>query len=79
MYLLSRDFLLWIVIAFVIATPIAYYTMNRWLQNFAYKIELSWWIFASAGIIMLTLTMLTVSWQSWKIANRNPVDALRYE
>jgi putative ABC transport system permease protein len=77
--LLNRDFVKWVAIAFVIATPIAYYTMNKWLENFAYKTELSWWIFALAGLLALGIALLTVSWQSWKAATRNPVEALRYE
>ena len=77
--LLNRDFVKWVVIAFVIATPIAYYAMNKWLENFAYKTELSWWIFALAGVVALGIALLTVSWQSWKAATRNPVEALRYE
>jgi putative ABC transport system permease protein len=53
--------------------------MNRWLQNFAYKTELSWWIFALAGVIALFIALVTVSWQSWRAANKNPVESLRYE
>jgi len=79
MAMLNKDFIKWVVIAFVIATPIAYYAMNRWLENFAYKISLSWWIFALAGLLALGIALLTVSWQSWKAAARNPVEALRYE
>ncbi|OFX36057.1 MAG: hypothetical protein A2W90_22530 [Bacteroidetes bacterium GWF2_42_66] len=77
--MLNRDFVKWVAIAFVIATPIAYYAMNKWLENFAYKTDLSWWIFALAGALALGIALLTVSWQSWKAATRNPVDALRYE
>lgn len=76
---LNKDFLTWVAIAFVIATPIAYYAMNKWLENFAYKTELSWWIFALSGMLALGIALLTVSWQSWKAATRNPVEALRYE
>ena len=79
MVMLNKDFVKWITIAFVIATPIAWYAMNRWLENFAYKTELSWWIFALAGLMALAIALLTVSWQSWKAATRNPVEALRYE
>ena len=79
MSLLNKDFGKWVVIAFVIATPIAYYAMDKWLENFAYKTELSWWIFALAGVLALGIALLTVSWQSWKAATRNPVEALRYE
>jgi putative ABC transport system permease protein len=77
--LLNRDFVKWVTISFVIATPIAYYTMNKWLENFAYKTDLSWWIIALAGLLALGIALLTVSWQSWKAATRNPVEALRYE
>ena len=77
--MLNRDFVKWVVIAFVIATPIAYYAMHKWLENFAYKTTLSWWIFALAGLLALGIALLTVSWQSWRAATRNPVEALRYE
>jgi putative ABC transport system permease protein len=79
MVLLNKGFLNWVVIAFVIACPIAFYAMQKWLQNFAYKTELSWWIFAISGIIALGIALLTVSLQSWRAATRNPVEALRYE
>lgn len=65
--------------ALLIAVPIAYYAMHKWLKNFAYKTELSWWIFVLAGFIALGIALLTVSWQSWRAAVRNPVEALRYE
>jgi putative ABC transport system permease protein len=77
--MLNKDFVKWVAIAFVIAMPIAYYAMNRWLEGFAYKTTLSWWIFALAGLLALGIALLTVSWQSWKVATRNPVEALRYE
>ncbi len=79
MVMLNRDFVKWVLIAFVIAMPIAYYAMNKWLENFAYKTTLNWWIFALAGVLALVIALLTVSWQSWKAATRNPVEALRYE
>jgi putative ABC transport system permease protein len=77
--MLNEDFIKWVAIAFIIASPVAYYAMNKWLENFAYKTELSWWIFALAGVLALGIALLTVSWQSWKAATRNPVEALRYE
>ncbi len=77
--LLNKGFIRWVLIAFVIATPVSYYAMNKWLENFAYKTSLSWWIFALAGLLALGIALLTVSWQSWKAATRNPVEALRYE
>lgn len=77
--LLNQDFIKWVVIAFIIAAPVAYYAMYRWLESFAYKTNLSWWIFALAGLLALGIALLTVSWQSWRAATRNPVEALRYE
>ncbi len=77
--MLNRNVVVWLGIAFVIATPIAYYAMSRWLENFAYKTALSWWIFAVAGLAALVVALLTVSWQSLRAASRNPVEALKYE
>jgi len=79
MTMLNIDVVKWVAIAFVIATPVAYYAMNKWLENFAYKTSLSWWIFALSGLLVLGIALLTVSWQSWTAATRNPVEALRYE
>ncbi len=79
MVMLNKDFVKWVAIAFIIATPIAWYAMHLWLENFAYKTTLSWWIFALAGVLALVIALLTVSFQSWKAATRNPVEALRYE
>ena len=77
--MLNTNLAKWVVIAIVIAFPVAWYAMNKWLQNFAYKTELSWWIFVLAGVIVLGIALLTVSWQSWRAATKNPVEALRYE
>jgi putative ABC transport system permease protein len=77
--MLNKDFVKWVAIAFVIATPIASFVMHKWLENFAYKTNLSWWIIALAGLLALGIALITVSWQSWKAATRNPVEALRYE
>ncbi len=77
--MLNKDFVKWVVIAFIVSNPIAYYAMNKWLENFAYKTTLSWWIFALAGLLALGIALLTVSFQSWRAATRNPVEALRYE
>uniref|UniRef100_UPI003216E921 ABC transporter permease n=1 Tax=uncultured Draconibacterium sp. TaxID=1573823 RepID=UPI003216E921 len=77
--MLNRSFLKWIVISVIVACPAAWYVMTRWLENFAYKTTLSWWIFALAGGLALGIALLTVSWQSWRAATRNPVEALRYE
>ncbi len=77
--MLNLNFLKWVFVAFLIATPVAYYILSKWLEKFAYKTELSWWIFALAGVFALGIALLTVSWQSWRAATRNPVEALRYE
>lgn len=79
MVMLNKDFVRWVIIAFFIATPLAYFAMNKWLENFAYKTHFSWWIFALSGIVILGITVLTASFQSYKTAIRNPVKALRYE
>jgi putative ABC transport system permease protein len=79
MTMLNLDLLTWIMISFVMAVPLALLFMNKWLESFAYKITLSWWIFAMAGFTALLIALLTVSAQSWKAANRNPVEALKHE
>jgi putative ABC transport system permease protein len=77
--LLSRQFALLVLVANVIALPIAWYLMRRWLDNFAYRIDLDWTPFAGAGVIVLTLALVTLSFQSVRAATRNPVEALRDE
>lgn len=77
--MLNREFIFWFSISFIIACPVAWYIGNRWLMNFAYKASLAWWIFILAGLTSLIIILLTVSWQSWRAATRNPVEALRYE
>jgi putative ABC transport system permease protein len=77
--MLNKEFVKWVLIAFVIATPGSWFVMHKWLENFVYKTELSWWIFALSGALVLIIALLTVSWKSWQAATRNPVEALRYE
>ncbi|GAB3990923.1 ABC transporter permease [Spirosoma daeguense] len=77
--LLSKDFLKLVFIAIVIASPIAWYVMNQWLNDFAYKIDIEWWIFALAGLLAVGIALLTVSFQSVKAALTNPVKSLRSE
>jgi putative ABC transport system permease protein len=79
MIMLNKDFIKWVVLAFFISTPIAWFALHKWLEKFAYKTGLSWWVFVISGIIALVIAILTVSWQSWRAATRNPVEALRYE
>jgi putative ABC transport system permease protein len=73
------DLVKWIIISIAIAIPISFFFLNKWLENFAYKIPLSWWLFALAGLSALLIVMITVSIQSWNAAKSNPVEALRYE
>jgi putative ABC transport system permease protein len=77
--LLNADFIKWVMIAYIIATPVAWLGMHRWMENFAYNTGLSWWIFVLSGALALGIALITVSWQSWRAATRNPVEALRYE
>jgi putative ABC transport system permease protein len=77
--LLSSNFSKWVITAFIIAIPFSYYVMNLWLQNFAYKSLIVWWLFPIAGLIALIIALLTVSYQSVVAAVKNPVDTLRYE
>ena len=77
--LLSGQFTKWVLIANLIAWPVAWFAMNRWLENFVYRIEIEWWIYLFAGIIALIIALITVSAQAIKAALANPVEALRYE
>ncbi len=77
--LLSKDFLKLVGIAILIATPIAWWSMNKWLQGFAYRIEMSWWIFLCSGFVAILIALLTVSFQAIKAAVANPVKSLRSE
>lgn len=79
MIMLSKDFLKWILVAILIASPIGWYAMRKWLQDFAYRTEINWWVFALAGLIALLIAFITICWQIWKTAKRNPVEVLRYE
>ena len=77
--LLNKDFMIYFAIAYIIACPIAYITMDKWLQKFAYKTELSWWLFALAGGVAMVIALITVSGQTFTAARRNPIEAFRYE
>ena len=77
--MLCKDFVKWVFLAFIFSIPVAWFLMHKWLQNFAYKTELSWWIFALGGVLAIGIALFTVSWQSWRAATRNPVESLRYE
>jgi putative ABC transport system permease protein len=77
--MLDSQFLKWITIAFVAGCPFAFVISGKWLQGYTYRTGFSWWVFASAGLIVLGTAIITVSWQSWIAANKKPVEALRYE
>lgn len=78
-HLYSRGFLKLVLVAFLVATPIAWFVMNRWLANFSYRIDIQWYVFVIAGTLALFITMLTVSFQSIKATLTNPVDSLKME
>jgi len=77
--LLSSDFIKLVLISIVIATPVAWYFMNSWLQDFAYRVDINWWVFVMAGLIALCIALITVSMQAIKAAVANPVESLRTE
>jgi len=77
--MLSKDFLLLVALSLIIASPVAWYAMNKWLQDYAYRISIQWWVFALAGIMALLIAFVTISFQSIKAALANPVDSLRSE
>lgn len=77
--MLNSGFIKWVTIAFIIACPVAWYAMNKWLQNFVYRTDMKWWVFIFSGITVMVVALLTVSLQSWRAAAKNPVEALRYE
>ena len=77
--MLSKDFTKWVLVANLIAWPVAWYIMNKWLQDFAYRIHIGWWVFALAGSLALVIALLTVSTQALRAALANPVESLRYE
>ncbi len=77
--LLNKDILKWVAVAFVLACPVAWFIGKRWLQDFAFRTDISWWLFALAGVITVIISLLTISWQTYRAARQNPVNALRYE
>ena len=77
--LLSKEFVKLVLAAFVIAIPIIWWAMNKWLQAFAYRIDVSWWMFVLAGLIAIVIAMITVSFQAIKAAVANPVKSLQTE
>jgi ABC-type transport system, involved in lipoprotein release, permease component len=74
-----QSFITWLLGSFIISLPIAYYIVNAWLSNFPYKVNISWWTFIIAGVAALAIAIITVSWQTYRAASRNPIESLRYE
>ena len=79
MVMLTKKFLAWVLLSFAIASIIAYYTMYSWLESFAYRTNISLWVFMATGLVAVIIALITVSWQAYRAANRNPVESLRYE
>ncbi len=78
-FILNRDYAKWIGIAFLAAVPSAVYLIELWLQDFAYRVDISWWVFALSGGMSLVIAMAAISFQTVKAAIANPVESLRYE
>ncbi len=78
-YLFSKEFIVLIAIAFVVATPVAWYYMHQWLQDYAYRAGISWWLFAAGGLAAIVVALVTISFQAIKAAIANPVESLRTE
>lgn len=77
--LLNKELLKWVLLAYVLACPTAWFVIRRWLQDFAFRTEISWWIFALAGVAALLISVFTITFQIYRVARQNPVNALRYE
>ena len=78
-FMLTRDFTKWVLLANVFAWPLAYFVLTKWLENFAFRIGIEWWIFLLAGALALIIAIIVISYQTIKAALSNPVKALRYE
>ena len=77
--LLSKDFLKLVMLSFVIAAPLSYWAMNKWLQDYPYRVSIQWWVFVMAAVLAMLIALLTVSYQAIKAAVANPVKSLRTE
>jgi putative ABC transport system permease protein len=77
--MLNHNLIVQFVVAYILAVPLAYYVVNRWLDGFAYKTPMYWWMFILAGLIVFLISLATVSWQSYRAASVNPVEALKGE
>ena len=76
---LARDTVVLVMFAIIIGVPLGWFIMNKWLQDFAYRVHLHWWLFLFAGALALIITLITVSHQAWKSGRTSPAEALRYE
>ncbi|HEX2920062.1 MAG TPA: FtsX-like permease family protein [Bacteroidales bacterium] len=77
--IVNSDLFRWFFVAFVVSVPVSVFLLNKWLEKFAYRTELSWWIFAASGLLAIIIVILTVTWQSLRAAWSNPVESIRYE
>lgn len=77
--MLNADFIKWVLLAIAVSVPVSHWLISHWMERFAYRTSINWWIFALAGLSAVIIALLTVSWQSWRAAVKNPVEALRYE
>lgn len=77
--LFNRTYLRIVAICFVVASPVAYYGVTKWLEHFAYRTPIRWWVFAIAFVAVLAITFITVTFQNWRSANANPVNSLKSE
>ena len=77
--LFSREFTKWVVLANIIAWPLAWYFMDTYLSKFAFRIDMPWWVFLSVAMLVFTISIITVAYQSWKSATQNPIKSLKYE
>ena len=77
--MLSKDFLKMVVVSIIIVFPIAWWAMSKWLQDFAYRVDIAWWVFGLAALVIIVIALLTISFQAIKAAIANPVKSLRTE
>jgi putative ABC transport system permease protein len=77
MLMLNHGFLVQFAVAYVVAVPLSYFVVRRWLENFAYKTPVHWWVFVLGGVLVFLITVFTVSWQSYKAASTNPIEAIK--
>jgi putative ABC transport system permease protein len=77
--LLNREIIIWIGLALAVGIPLTLYIIRKWLQEYVYRIDIHWWLFAASALVILIFTIFSTSFQTWRAATRNPADCLRYE